>query len=138
MIDLSFSPQESFDMSICLKSRAGDGIVLISDNLAMDIPSIDEFMDRNDHDPIAHIKLFTINGWRWFILAFDRDTMTAYAYVQAPRVPGGECGTVNLRELADFTFLSGFLGVERDLYFEPRPLSQVRKSIENNASRKES
>ena len=111
-----------------LRNRNGKGMILIDDRIAKDIPSLFEAMA--DEDPLVRCKLFTVTGWRWFVLGLDRESLVAYCFVTSPRFPEGEYGAVDLRQLSRLTMLSGSLGIERDLYFDPRPLSQLLDSGE--------
>ena len=76
---------------------------------------------REGMDPIAKVKLFDPTGsWTWFIAGYDPETRRAYG-----RVLGfeDECGDFDMSELIDIRADFG-LPIERDLYWEPRPLSE--------------
>ena len=73
-------------------------------------------------DPIVHAKFFTPDSsWTWFVLEFDgEDTFFGY-------VVGLDCelGYFSLEELESVRGPLG-LAVERDIYFKPRLLSEVK------------
>lgn len=74
-------------------------------------------------DPIAHLKWFTPDSsWTWYVLEYDPADRLCFGLVIGQE---RELGYFSLDELLT---LRGPLGlkVERDLYWEPRPLSQCR------------
>lgn len=76
-------------------------------------------------DPIARVKLFDPCGkWTWYIAGFDADTGIAYGAVDGFEF---EYGSFDMHELAAIRGQFG-LPIERDLYWRPRPLSEVRSS----------
>lgn len=78
-------------------------------------------------DPTARVKFFNPCGAAtWYATEFDgADTFFGWATLQ----PGcGELGYFSLSELASFRGPPFGLGIERDLYFDPRPLSEVTAS----------
>jgi len=114
-------------MSVKLRNRGGVGMVLIDADIAKRIPGL--WAQAETADPVVHLRLFTVTGWRWFVLGLDPVALTAYCYVTAPGVPieDGDFGIVHLAELGDLSLFGGSLGVERDLLFTPRPLSKLLK-----------
>ena len=76
-------------------------------------------------DPVVHIKFFDPCGsFTWFILEYDGED-TFFAFVKSHLCPEGELGYVSLSELKTIKNPMG-LGVERDLYFQPKPLSECK------------
>ncbi len=74
-------------------------------------------------DPIAVVKFFTPDsGWTWFVTEFDGED-TFFGAVSGAEF---ELGYFSLSELQELRGPFG-LAVERDLYFKPTPLSQIRK-----------
>jgi hypothetical protein len=74
-------------------------------------------------DPICQVKYFAPDGsWTWFGTEFDGED-TFFGAVSGFEF---EIGYFSLSELQA---LRGPLGlpIERDLYFKPTPLSQIRK-----------
>jgi hypothetical protein len=108
-----------------LRNRGGVGMVLINATIAKSIPALrDQF---GVPDPVAHLKLFTVTGWQWFVLGLDAESLMAWCYVVPPNDDAGdrEVGCVDLRELASLKIFNDFFGVERDVYFKPQPLSKL-------------
>ena len=87
----------------------------------MNIPKLYETEEQKD--PIAHIKLF-IDGWTWYITELSIDDDICFGYVVSPF--GSELGYFSLKEIQEVKGSLG-IGVERDLYFKPTPLSQIKK-----------
>ena len=83
-------------------------------------------------DPIVYVKMFNPFGaGSWFILEFDgEDTLFAYVILFE-----NELGYVSLSELEDLPayicgkWVKDIPGIERDLYFKPRPLSEAIKTL---------
>lgn len=72
-------------------------------------------------DPLALVKLFNPTGaGSWYISGYDPETEIATG---AARVHEFERGDIYLPELVEFRGRFG-LPIERDLHWEPRPLSQ--------------
>ncbi|MBD2596057.1 DUF2958 domain-containing protein [Nostoc spongiaeforme FACHB-130] len=75
-------------------------------------------------DPIAYIKFFTPDSqWTWYVLEFDREDLF-FGLVQGF---AEELGYFSFSELSEARGPLG-LPIERDLYFKPTPLSQLRKT----------
>ena len=76
-------------------------------------------------DPLVHIKFFDPCGsFTWFILEYDGND-TFFAFVKSHLCPDGELGYVSLQELKSIKNPMG-LGIERDLYFTQKQLSQCK------------
>ncbi len=74
-------------------------------------------------DPTAVVKFFTPDSsWTWFATEFDGED-TFFGAVSGAVF---ELGYFSLSELQELRGPFG-LAVERDLYFKPTPLSQIRK-----------
>lgn len=117
-------------MSIELRNRGGVGMVLVDAEIAERIPGL--WAQAEVADPVVYLKLFTVTGWRWSVLGLDPAGLMAYCYVTHPEdaIDGGEFGVVDLSELGKLSFFGGSLGVERDLWFRPCKLSQLRRTGE--------
>ena len=94
---------------------------LIPQELQKTIPKLYETEEQTD--PIAHIKLF-LDGWSWFITEISIDKDICFGYVISPF--GSELGYISLEELASLIGSLG-IGVERDISFQPTPLSVIKK-----------
>jgi len=83
------------------------------------------YSQENVEDPIVHIKFFhPCSTFTWYILEFDGED-TFFGKVVSHLCPEGELGYFSLSELESVKGPLG-LGVERDLYFQPKPLSQCK------------
>jgi hypothetical protein len=81
---------------------------------------------ENEKDPIVQVKFFTPDaGWTWYATegSPEGDDFIFFGYVQGVEP---EWGYFSLRELRTVRGALG-LPVERDLHFDPRPMSQVVK-----------
>lgn len=94
---------------------------LIPNEIKKTIPKLYETEEQED--PVVYIKLF-LDGWTWYITEFSIDENIAFGYVISPF--GSELGYFSIEELKS---TRGRLGtwIERDLYFSPMPLSQIKK-----------
>ena len=97
---------------------------LITKELEKKFPEICE--TQNQEDPIVQAKYFCPwNGWTWFATEFDKEEGIFYGLVAGLEV---ELGYFSLNE---FKTVEGPFGlkIERDLYWDPKPLSEVQKSL---------
>jgi len=96
---------------------------LLPGELRERIPAL--YANETSPDPVVHAKLFTPwTSWTWFVTEFDgRDT--CFGLVSGHEV---ELGYFNLDELEAIEGPNG-LRIERDLHFEPQPLSKVREDL---------
>jgi len=86
----------------------------------MNIPNISPV----NGNPVAVIRLFhPPSGWEWYIAEADRQTREAFGLVVGQEI---ELGYFSLDELAEIRPFR----VERDLYFHPCPLKDIRRVIE--------
>ena len=99
-----------------------ENMELIPKELKNTIPHLYETEEQKD--PIVFVKLF-MDGWTWLITELSIDEDICFGYVISPF--GKELGYFSLDELKS---LRGRLGiwVERDFYFKPTPLSQLKKA----------
>lgn len=98
---------------------------LIPQTLLSDIPDL--YGTEGISNPLCYIKLFTPDSsWIWFIMEISKDdNQTCFGYVT------GLDGELGFFSLAEIESVHGPLGlaVERDIYFEPTPFSQVKMSL---------
>ena len=80
-------------------------------------------------DPIVVCKFFNPTGaGSWFATEYNEEEKIFFGYVS---IFGDECdelGYFLLKELEEFRGRFG-LGIERDLYFSPKPLSQCNTTF---------
>jgi hypothetical protein len=96
---------------------------LMTKELRKKIPPL--YSQEKVKDPIVHAKYFTPDSyWTWYVLEFDRKD-TFFGYVD------GDYQEMGYYSLSELEKIRGPLGlkVERDLYWEPKPLSEVKKKI---------
>ncbi len=78
---------------------------------------------EHEADPVVYVKLFTPDaGWMWYITEYDPEERLAYGFVRGVEE---ELGYIWLDELATMRGPMG-LAIERDLFWQPTPLSRVR------------
>jgi hypothetical protein len=83
------------------------------------IPSTQVACD--DPAPIARVKLFDPgSSWTWYIAGYDPETRIAWGLVDGLEQ---EYGSVDMAELVAIRSRFG-LPIERDLYWQPRPLTE--------------
>lgn len=77
---------------------------------------------------IAQVKFFSLQGrGTWFGFEFDPEEKLFFGYVISPL--GSDCdemGYFSLDELMSVRF-GCIPGIERDLYFQPKPMAEVLK-----------
>lgn len=78
---------------------------------------------ENIDDPIVQVKFFTPwSNWTWYAIEYDTDTEMFYGLVDGFEK---ELGYFSKAELESITGSFG-LKIERDSYFTPKPLSEVK------------
>ena len=78
-------------------------------------------------DKVVHVKFFTAwTNWAWFGCEYRPETGVFFGYVIGP-FP--EWGYFTLDELESVKGPFG-LKIERDMYFEPRPVSKVKAIVD--------
>ena len=108
------------------------GHQLMTQKLAETIPAIYANEKATDYDTVlAHAKLFSpFSNWTWFITEMDPTTGTCFGLVEGFEK---EIGYFDLTELAETTVFGDVPAVERDLYWEPQTLGEIK-----NGSREDS
>ena len=100
---------------------------LITKEIEKKLPKL--YSQENNPDPVCILKYFTPDaGWTWFIVSGEKQKdgdWLFFAKVVSPMCPDGELGYVTLSELKTVRGALG-LPVERDLYWEPKPLSKCK------------
>ena len=96
---------------------------LLTEEIKQKLPKL--YSQDEVADPTVHIKFFDPCGsFTWFILEYDGED-TFFAFVKSSLCPEGELGCVSLQELKSIKGPLG-LGIERDIHFQPKPLSQCK------------
>ena len=99
---------------------------LMTKELGAKIPMIGANEDVDDFDDVlAPAKLFSLHtGWRWFITEWNPLTGLCFGLVEGFEV---ELDYFDLTELAETTVLGKVPAVERDLYWEPKTIGEIRR-----------
>lgn len=98
---------------------------LVPKALREQIPPL--YATEEQNDPLVYIKLF-IDNWTWYITELAIEDDICFGYVISPFEESGELGYFSLREIKAVKGSLG-IGVERDLHFEPKPLSIVKEKF---------
>lgn len=95
---------------------------LLTDEIEAALPPL-YAQDEKGNDAIAYLKMFhPLSGWTWYATEYDPKERRFFGLVQGFEE---ELGYFSLDELA--TLCVNGLPLERDLYFTPCPLRQIRK-----------
>ena len=102
------------------------GHQLMTKDLTETIPPLYANDGADDPDAVvAKAKLFSpYNGWRWYITEWDPQTGLCFGLVEGFEV---ELGYFDLTELSEVTVFGSVPAVERDLYWEPQTLGEIRR-----------
>ncbi len=101
------------------------GHMLMTKELGDTIPAL----NANDNvgnldDVLVPVKLFSpYTGWTWYVTEWDPATGTCFGLVEGYET---EFGYFDLTELAEVTVFGAVPAVERDLYWEPKTLGELR------------
>ena len=101
------------------------GHQLMTEKVAETIPAIYANEKVADYDTvIAHAKLFSpFSNWTWYITELDPETGQCFGLVEGFE---RELGYFDLTELAETTVFGDVPAVERDLYWQPRTLGEIK------------
>ena len=101
------------------------GHQLMTEKLADTIPAIGATENVADYDTVlAPAKLFSpYSNWTWYITEMDRESGQCFGLVEGLE---RELGYFDLSELAETTVLGGVPAVERDLYWQPMTLGEIK------------
>lgn len=103
---------------------------LIPQEIKNKIPKLYETEEQND--PIVYIKLFTPDAnWSWFVTELSVNMDTCFGLVISPFVENGELGYFSINELKSIRCKLG-LPIERDLWFKPTKLSDIKRMYHEN------
>ena len=99
---------------------------LMTKELGDKIPAIGANENVEDHDDVlAPAKLFSpYTGWRWYITEWDPETGLCFGLVEGFET---ELGYFSLDELAEATVFGSVPAVERDLYWKPMTIGEIRR-----------
>ncbi len=100
---------------------------LLTEEIRNRLPKL--YSQEDEADPICHLKFFTPDAqWTWYIFEGEKQEdgdWMFFAKVISHICPDGELGYVLLSQLKTVRGALG-LPVERDLYWNKKPLSQCK------------
>ena len=99
---------------------------LMTRELADTIPPLYANDGADDPDAVlARVKLFSpYSNWTWYITEMDPATGLCFGLVEGFEV---ELGYFDLTELAEATVFGQVPAVERDLYWKPQTLGEIKR-----------
>ena len=106
---------------------------LMTKELADTIPPLYANDGADDPDAVvARVKLFSpYANWTWYITEWDAETGTCFGLVEGFET---ELGYFDLSEMAEATVFGGVPAVERDLYWKPHTLGEIRRQASGLAA----
>ena len=106
----------------------------MTQKLAETIPAIYANEKVSDYDTVlAHAKLFSpYSNWTWYITEMDAETGQCFGLVEGFEK---EIGYFDLTELAETTVFGDVPAVERDLYWQPRTLGEIKSGSQGRTRR---
>ena len=99
---------------------------LMTKELGETIPALYANENVRDYDSVlAPAKLFSpYTGWRWYITEWDAETGLCFGLVEGFET---EWGYFELSELAGVIMFGGVPAIERDLYWKPKTIGEIKK-----------
>lgn len=95
---------------------------LLTKKIEKTIPAL--YSQENVSDPMCRVKFFNPAGMgTWYVIERDEDTCFGYVDMGEP-----ELGYFSISELESIQLPFG-LKIERDLWWDPKPLSEVMKEV---------
>lgn len=101
---------------------------LFPKDLLKKIPAL--YSQEDNPDPTVQASYFCpYSSARWLVTEADPEQRTMFGFAEV--LPGcGELGYISMDELEQTTVMRGQLpAVERDCYFKPAPLSEVKARL---------
>ena len=106
---------------------------LMTKELGATIPAIRSTANVKDSDDVlARAKLFCpYANWTWYITEWDPRTGECFGLIQGFEA---EWGYFDLTELAEMTVFGKVPAIERDLYWKPRTIGEIRRESSRTAA----
>ena len=120
-------PQTTTEATIWQDAHGGvRGHKLMTKEVADTIPALGANEKVADYDAVlAPAKLFSpFSNWTWYITELDAETSECFGLVEGFE---SEIGYFSLDELAEATVFGGVPAVERDLYWQPKTIGEIRR-----------
>ncbi len=104
------------------------GHQLMTKELGDAIPMLGANENVKDYDTVlAPAKLFSpYSNWTWYITEWEAETGLCFGLVEGLET---EIGYFDLSELAAVTVFGSVPAVERDLYWKPRTLGEIKRAL---------
>ena len=102
------------------------GHMLMTEELGDTIPALYANEHVKDYDDVlAPAKLFSpYSGWTWYVTEWDPKTGDCFGLVEGFET---EIEYFDLTELAEATVFGGVPAVERDLYWQPKTIGEIKR-----------
>ena len=102
------------------------GHALMTRELGDTIPALYANENVADYDGVlAHAKLFSpYSIWTWYVTEWNAETGECFGLVEGFET---ELGYFDLTELAEVAVFGSVPAVERDLYWKPKTLGEIRR-----------
>ena len=99
---------------------------LMTKELGDTIPALYANENVENYDDVLTIaKLFSpYTGWTWYVTEWQAETGMCFGLVEGFET---ELGYFSLTELAEATVFGGVPAVERDLYWTPKTIGEIRR-----------
>ena len=112
------------------------GHQLMTEKLAATIPAFGAHERVADYDDVlAPAKLFSpYSSWTWYVTEWEPETGQCFGLVEGFEK---EMGYFDLTELAETTVFGGVPAVERDLYWEPKTLGEIKSGSREDSPHSE-
>ena len=104
------------------------GHQLMTKELGDAIPMLGANENVKDYDTVlALAKLFSpYSNWTWYITEWEAETGLCFGLVEGLET---EVGYFDLSELAAVTVFGSVPAVERDLYWKPKTLGEIKREL---------
>ncbi len=106
---------------------------LMTKELGATIPAIRSTANVEDSDDVlARAKLFCpYANWTWYLTEWDPRNGECFGLIQGFET---EWGYFDLTELAEMTVFGKVPAIERDLYWEPKTIGEIRRESSRTAA----
>jgi hypothetical protein len=121
-MDDGYKDFKSFISGDSLKKSLSNtkGMELMTEDLKKSLPPL--YSQENEADPVVRVKYFALcSGRTWYGIEYDPEEELFFGFVHGF---DDELGYFSLAELRSLGAL-----IERDKFFEPKRLSDVRKEV---------
>jgi hypothetical protein len=99
---------------------------LFSDEIVKEMKIPELYSQEGAESPIAYVKLFDIlSGWTWYVMECEKQENGDYLMFGYVVGVESELGYFSLQEIEKLN--QEFPRIERDLYFKPIPLEDIKK-----------